>query len=94
MTGTYNFLRMTGELDDWNYPDEEPQYDIRQTQSGYIMVATLCLLGTYIVFLKPLGYWKPSPEAVHVYDDTGLASRIPKLFSTWREYENVQYVLV
>jgi hypothetical protein len=79
---------MTGELHDFVYPNEPKEYFTRQTQSGYVMMAALCLDGLYYIIIKGFGLLKPSEEVVEMYNDTGLQPRYP--FRTWREYENIQ----
>ncbi len=81
---------MTGELHDWSYPDEPPQYFARQTQAGYVMISALCWLGFYYLVIKPFKFFVPSQETINRYNDTGLDSRFPMFFATWREYENIQ----
>ena len=66
---------MEGELHDFKYPKYRQQYGSREKQSGYIMVAALCWLGIYYLFLKPFGLCVASAEAISAYDDTGLVCR-------------------
>ena len=85
---------MTGDLHDHSYPNAEKWYDVRTKESGHMMQAALCWLGIYYLIVKPfklLGC--DNPEALKHYNNTGLQPRFQFMFSTWREYENCQYVL-
>jgi hypothetical protein len=54
------------------------------------MLAALIWLGIYYVSIKPFNLFPPSAKSEEIYDLPQLKSRIPFLFKTWREYENVQ----
>lgn len=84
-----NFWWMTGEVHDYYFPNDYPQYEDRQRQASYIMMSALCWLGVYYFIIRPLGLLKPNADAVAIYDDTGLSTRFPLFFNTWREYENI-----
>eukprot|EP01041_Mallomonas_annulata_P000343 gene343-612_t len=84
-----NLWWMQGELHDYMYPDEPTMIDRRQQDSGYMMVAALCWLAIYYLILKPLNVLPMSEHARNMYDDTGLKCRIPLMFNSWRQYENI-----
>ncbi len=90
VTAMVYVFRMTGELHDFSYPDEELWYPSRMVEAGHMMQAALCWLGVYYLCIKPAKLWPPSLAAIHAYDETGLVSRFPYFLSTWREYENLQ----
>ena len=80
--------RMTGDLHDHQFPNEEPLYDIRTLEAGYVMQAALCWMAAYYLIVKPLKLFGGDSQRS---DDPGRpAPRLPKFFITWREYENVQ----
>ena len=84
-----NWWWITGEVHDWNYPDEPPLYDERTVQASYILDAGLCWLGIFYLIVKPLKLLDAdNPVQLRRYDGTGLPARFPFLFPTWREYEN------
>lgn len=86
-----NWWWITAEVHDWNYPDEPPQYDEHTIQTAYILDAGLCWLGIYYLIVKPFKLFDAdNPEKLKEYDTTGLPSRSPMFFHTWREYENFQ----
>ena len=79
---------MTGDLHDHQFPNEEPVYDIRTLEAGYVMQAALCWMSVYYLIVKPLKLFGGDSQRT---DDPGRpAPRLPKFFITWREYENVQ----
>ena len=84
-----NWWWITGEVHDWNYPDDPPIYDERTAQASYILDAGLCWLGVFYLIVKPLRLLgADDPEMLRRYDGTGLQTRFSFLFPTWREYEN------
>lgn len=86
---------MTGDLHDHAFPDSPKWYARRTMESGHMMQAALCWLGIYYLIVKPfrlLGC--DNPEALSHYDNTGLSPRFSRIFSTWREYENCQWVRI
>ena len=85
-----NWWWITGEVHDWNYPDEPKQYDIRTIETAYILDAGLCWLGLFYLIVKPLKLFDADNIVMlKRYDQTGLPARLPFIFSTWREYENL-----
>ena len=80
--------RMTGELHDNQFPSEEPFYDIRTLEAGYVMQAALVWMSAYYVIVKPLKLFGGDNQRTE--EPNRPAPRLPKLFITWREYENVQ----
>ena len=88
ITPHLSYPRMTGDLHDHKFPDEESVYDIRTLQAGYVMQAALCWMSAYYLIVKPLKLFGGDNQRT---DDPGRpVPRLPKLFITWREYENVQ----
>ena len=86
---------MTGDLHDHAFPDSPKWYARRTMESGHVMQAALCWLGIYYLIVKPfrlLGC--DNPDALSHYNNTGLRPRFSRIFSTWREYENCQWVTI
>ena len=85
-----NWWWITGEVHDWKYPEETPIYDERTTQTGYILNAGLCWLAVFYLFVRPFKLFHADNQEMLVrYDTTGLPPRLPWLFKTWRDYENM-----
>lgn len=63
----------------------------RSTAAGYIMLGGLCWLTVLYLVIKPLSLLDcNNPETISQYNRSGMKTRWPLLFSTWREYENIQ----
>lgn len=90
---TGNFVWMLGELHDTQYPDEKSQYDQREMECGYIMMAALIWIGIYYFVLKPLNLMNEKTAKGEEYDTTGLQCRFSWFFKSWREYENFHILL-
>ena len=84
-----NLWWMQGELHDYQFPDEPPMMERRQSDAGYMMMVAILWLGIYYAVIKPLGYFPITDENRKEYDDTGLVCRYNLLFPTWRQYENI-----
>ena len=85
-----NWWWITGEVHDWKYPEDLPIYDERTTQTGYILSIGLCWLVIFYVFVRPFKLFDvENHEMLIRYDTTGLSPRLPWLFKTWRDYENM-----
>lgn len=82
--------RMSGELHDSHFPKDTRQYDQKTLDGGHIMLAALCLMSLFYLTVFPFQMFRPTGHALETYNETGLPSRIPFIFNTWREYENVQ----
>jgi hypothetical protein len=80
---------MTGELHDHMYPNQDKWYDKRLTDAGIVMKVALVWLGFFYLIVKPFKLFPLSEESERKYDSTGLKSRFPHIFRTWREYENL-----
>lgn len=87
-----NFWAMTGEEYDETF-QTEALGDPRDVESGMLMVALLCWLGVYHLFLNPLGMiTRDSNTYLHdLYDVAGLKSRF-SCFKNWRDYEYMHIV--
>ena len=65
----------------------------RSSTAGYIMLGGLCWLTVFYLVIKPLSLLDcNNPKTISQYNISGLKPRWPLLFSTWREYENIQWV--
>lgn len=81
---------MSGDIHDFQFPDEPLLYPQRSVEAGHMMEASIWFLCVYYLIVKPSAVFQPSHEADAEYDDTGLKPRFSFFFKTWREYENVQ----
>ncbi len=89
---------MSGELHDFEYPDQPKLYDIRTIESGYILKTTCTVLGLYYIIVKPLEHYFPDrfpkPDMKKENEYYGKLNRIappfPTIFRSWREYQNIQ----
>lgn len=86
--------RMMGELHDHEFPNEPLWYPSRTIQAGHIMKSSLLLLALYYLIIRPFNIMPPSVDSIEAYNDTGLPARVPSLFSTWRDYEHLQWDLI
>lgn len=88
-----NYVWMTGELHDTEFPNEPSMYDQRALECGYIMMAALIWIGLYYVLLKPLHLMNERTAKGEEYNTTGLQCRFKWFFKSWREYENFHILL-
>ena len=89
-----NFLWMSGELQDCQFPHRESMYDSYDRVAGVVQVTALCMISSYYLIVVPykrLFYHKKSHPASSTpsYAPTEtLSTGFPVLFQTWTDYEN------
>ena len=88
-----NYWWMSGELHDVAYPDAPPVYNVRALQAGHVLQSAMCFMAVYYLILKPLKVLDRFQVDDLVDDTTALQPRLPRLFPSWRHYEQIQYVL-
>lgn len=87
---------MSGELHDWEYPNQPHLYEERKVQCRHIMEAALVWIGLYFLVIKPFKIFdrlgipnqNNNPSHKDHFYDIGIESRFP-CFSTWRQYEQI-----
>ena len=83
-----NFWWMTGEVHDAAYPDMPSMYDIRSSESSYILESALFILAVWYLIVIPFDLIQVGKEALEIYDDGELQPRF-SYFRNYRQYENV-----
>jgi hypothetical protein len=83
-----NYLWMTGEVHDADYPDEPSMYTQRANESAFILEAALIWLTVYYVVIIPFNLMPVTVEAIVAYDNGTFKSRFSYL-KTFRQYENL-----
>ena len=58
---------MTGELHDFDYPNQEKEYIPRQKQAADTMTAALVWLGVYFLIIKPFKIYPASSASIELY---------------------------
>ena len=58
---------MTGELHDFEYPNQEKEYIPRQKQAADTMTAALVWLGVYYLIIKPFKIYPASSASIELY---------------------------
>lgn len=86
-----NFLWMSGELYDSQYPHRKHVYNERNALAGHLLITALSMIGVYYVVVLPYQrffYTRKDKEAIYHPTDN-LSTRCPDVFSSWTDYENV-----
>jgi hypothetical protein len=83
-----HFWWMSGELHDYQYPNDPSVYDQRTRQTGEVFIVALVWVSSYYLILKPFrsaGVCGTRPSTV----PQNFQHRFPWYFHSWEEYENI-----